>query len=705
MLKIFAWVSLLIFLQFSFAYSQNELNLFENETSLEEELLFSKNDLVVTGSRKPHKQIEAPGVIYIMNREEIEMSGATNFYELLQQIPGLDVFIRSNDFTDNTISIRGLIVQNTSPQNKILTMVNGRPIYGAIYGNTDWQTIPVNIEEIKRIEVVKGPGSALYGTNAFLGIINIITYEPDKDKITMINSGYGDSNQTWMKGLITKEIQNLKFGIAGGIDNHGGFSEEGKDEVYPDNFKKATLTTNLVYNLSRDWKLRLYSGILYGEGSTDAYGLGSREDGKALNYFFHLTNNWTFSEKTWFTLNAFINQDNSYFSDEVLKNLTSSDGKESTNSLSSTLTEVETSLSQILFGNHFLNASASFRGTIGEGFILRKDEDIHSNALGLSLVDEIELDKNFLLQLGVKLDKHSEIKPQMTYKTNAVYKASDNSVFRFGIGTAFRVPTVGERHFDLKNETKRKIEGDSLDYIFKVVSNLDLEPEKIRTIEIGYEGTFNRLNIKTDLYKNEISNLIDFQTINYEVFLNPQNQNDIEKVVVTQRSENNKNLDVIGFETELSYKFTNWFTAYVNYSFQALEEFIYADKDSQNQGISTQQNGDKILQGQRPLFVPKEKGNFGFRINYQDWKMHCWVRAVGQRKDVDDYDNDFLIDGLAHLNFVLEKKIIRDKVTVSFTGYRLLDFASDNISDVSRIDYFNGAKLGRDLRAKVSVNF
>ena len=102
--------------------------------------------------------------------EDIRQSGAIDIPTLLRRIPGMEVM--QTNGTDFNVSVRG---DNQPAANKLLVMVDGRSIYIDAQGVVYWKLLPVTLPEIKRIEVLKGPASAIYGFNAFDGIINIIT--------------------------------------------------------------------------------------------------------------------------------------------------------------------------------------------------------------------------------------------------------------------------------------------------------------------------------------------------------------------------------------------------------------------------------------------------------------------------------------------------------------------------------------------------
>ncbi len=141
-------------------------------TSEGAELLLS-DPVVVTASRKTQRASDAPAAVTVVTAEQIEASGATTLLDILRYAPGVDVSESSRSF--GSVSIRGF---NEEYANKLLVMVDGRSIYQDYFGGVFWNTNPLLLARIKRIEIVRGSGSALYGANAVNGVINVILKTP-----------------------------------------------------------------------------------------------------------------------------------------------------------------------------------------------------------------------------------------------------------------------------------------------------------------------------------------------------------------------------------------------------------------------------------------------------------------------------------------------------------------------------------------------
>src|SRR4029077_18508891 len=125
---------------------------------------------VTSVSKKEQKLSNVAAAIFVITQEDIRRTGATNIPDLLRMVPGLDVAqINKNTWT---ISARGFNLQFA---NKLLVLIDGRAVYTPLFGGVYWDTQDVPLEDIERIEVIRGPGGTVWGANAVNGVINIIT--------------------------------------------------------------------------------------------------------------------------------------------------------------------------------------------------------------------------------------------------------------------------------------------------------------------------------------------------------------------------------------------------------------------------------------------------------------------------------------------------------------------------------------------------
>ncbi|GGY43965.1 TonB-dependent receptor plug domain-containing protein [Parvularcula lutaonensis] len=129
-----------------------------------------------TGSAK--RLSEAPATMEIITADEIRSSGETDLPGILSRVSGISTQRFSRNSAD--VAVRGY---NRSFTPRLLVLVNGRQVYLDTYGYTQWDLIPVQLQEIRQIEIVKGPNTALFGFNAVGGVVNIITFDPTYDEL------------------------------------------------------------------------------------------------------------------------------------------------------------------------------------------------------------------------------------------------------------------------------------------------------------------------------------------------------------------------------------------------------------------------------------------------------------------------------------------------------------------------------------------
>lgn len=131
--------------------------------------------VVLSVSRLSQRVDEAPAAVTIIDREMIRDSGAWDLSEVMRLVPGMFVAYHAARFysTDSIVSYHGLMSETMSHRMQVL--VDGRSVYSPLYGGVIWSDIPVAMDDIERIEVIRGPNAASYGANSFIGVINIIT--------------------------------------------------------------------------------------------------------------------------------------------------------------------------------------------------------------------------------------------------------------------------------------------------------------------------------------------------------------------------------------------------------------------------------------------------------------------------------------------------------------------------------------------------
>ena len=166
-----------------------------------------------TGS--PQRATEAPVDMTIISAADIKRSGAGDLPTILSRVAGVDVLNFAAGQSD--VAIRGY---NQARSPRLLVLINGRQVYLDHFGYTDWASLPIALNEIRQIEVVRGPNSAIFGFNAVSGVVNIITFNPKFDDTNVIELRAGTGSSTSVSAVKTVRLgERLSFRISGGVDH------------------------------------------------------------------------------------------------------------------------------------------------------------------------------------------------------------------------------------------------------------------------------------------------------------------------------------------------------------------------------------------------------------------------------------------------------------------------------------------------------
>jgi iron complex outermembrane receptor protein len=145
---------------------------------------------VTTPSKEPVKAFQTPAAIFVITGEDIKRSGATSIPEALRLAPGVEVArIDSNKWS---IGIRGF---GSRLSRSVLVLIDGRTVYTTLFDGTYWEVQDTFMDDIDRIEVIRGPGGTIWGPNAVNGVINVITKNSKDTKGMLANAGGGNYEQ------------------------------------------------------------------------------------------------------------------------------------------------------------------------------------------------------------------------------------------------------------------------------------------------------------------------------------------------------------------------------------------------------------------------------------------------------------------------------------------------------------------------------
>lgn len=484
---------------------------------------------------------ETHSTITVIDKDILDPYNFLNVSEAIRIISGMDIYQTNID--DNVPTARGILQNYYS--NKILLMINNIPTWQPVYGNSILDRIDIN--DIERIEVLRGPASVLYGSNAFVGVINIILKDRRKTGSNIrIRTGYYRFGSTGAK--ISWGNDNFNFIISGNssFEIQKPFEITGKRQDLYDNdsvyyYQGEIKSTNLNFIMQhKDFQLFInnfeyqhtFQGIspsfISGGGKfvTDRGTLLSLQYEKSLNGKIHLFSNFAFDYyKRDFPSNANASEA-IVLSGKRLYN----SSKANFSLLSSTYMEIGFDYEKRILDNH-------------HAIDILKDSIIHVNIKNAKPIDEISLfsQLNFHLHKfeilgGTRFTYNSVVGNNISSRITLSYKFNEKHSLRIISGQSFRAPTMLELYFDHPT----------------VTGNLNLKPEKSTSYEISHTIGKKYLFTQIIAYYSRYDHFIQ----RYTPLTGPPSQ-----------YQNLSSFEGYGFEGELRYKNEKIIELFTSYNY------------------------------------------------------------------------------------------------------------------------------------------
>ena len=546
-------------------------------SSANSELLLSDEQTVTSASKAVQKVSDAPAAVTVITEEQITSYGATSLLDILRYATGVDV-IELNGSAGG-VSIRG---SNTQYANRLLVMIDGRSIYQDLFGGVLWHVEPLLLSRIKRIEIVRGPGSALYGANAFNGIINIITKTPAElaaaSEKTSVRLLTGERNTQNLELQTTGgNAKDWSFSLGAAYNHTDGLGDKGKSGLY-DRYSTPTVTFDAEKRLPQG-TLRFAAGNA--EGITDLVTLSLIPDLHTHLSYLSLT----YAEdqaKSPLLVRAYAN-----FSVEAATNIRLNDTR---------TVDVEAQQSRHLSSRHNLTYGASYRTV--EAFSDLTGPNTHTlNQFGLYAQEEWNLAARTHLFSGIRFDEHSLYGFNVSPRLSLVHHLSSSQTLRASYSTAFRAPTIYDSYVDVSAPTSPQTS-------LQVIGNTHLKPERVQTYEVGYRHELKQGYVGANVFLNEVQDQIgDAVTGFYPSPPYPPG------TLSGLLRANSSNPHVFGIELEAEKQITRKVRGLINYAYQ----------DTNDKGSPT-----------FPFVVPKHKINVGLEMQLsRQWDVFAGAHFVG----------------------------------------------------------------------------
>ena len=598
---------------------------------------------VITAGRREQIITEAPSTISVITAEDIKQSGAVQFSEVLKMIPGVNVGYSST--TNLTTGIRGF---SKLPANKIVLLIDNVPWMIEHYGTPLSDFMPIALGEIKRVEVLRGPGSSLYGANAMFGVINIITKKPEEREgsLSTINAGEWNtlSANTMYGGSLTDSFDyNFSAGFET-VDNPDYIAWQS------DPMKKYwRANTNLSFYINDYSSVNLFGGLVT-QQSSDALAESTgpiKIDGWDT-YFAFFTYN---IQEPAITIKAYF--------------------KDTDENSGWTLGEKNGVFPHGMRGIDFQHLWEPFEDNNlvwGANFVTQY---VDSTALGGKksnntygvFFDNTYEKHAFKFNAGLRYDHHSETGDSMSHRLALMYALHDKHNLRFTWGSSYRNPDFIELYYDRLafRMGADPNAGIPLDIYLHINGQKDNDPEQASVYEMAYIGQLSSyLSLNAILFYTEVKNFVYFTALMDQYKIDP----DI-GIVIPMPFMNIGDADQYGAEAEIKYQFTDYLTGILNYTY--IEQKEKEDVVKQLLVMTPQQIVNAQLRA-------KWKNNISANcsVHYKDstkWREYTWASPEGDTLVGGKADSYWIINARIGYHFIMGDY----EVEIALAGLNLLD--------------------------------
>ncbi|MEW6744123.1 MAG: TonB-dependent receptor [Planctomycetota bacterium] len=461
---------------------------------------FALEELIVTSvSKRPQPVRDVPAAVYVLTAEDIHRSGARDLDDVLRQVPGLDV--ADVNGWRRQISARGFS-EGFSPA--MLVLVDGRAVYTPLFGGMNWDHIGLPLEDIDRIEVIRGPGGTIYGSNAVNGVINIITKSAADTQGALVSQAVGNLDTTESIVRYGTGSRDLNFRVWGRYASAEGYGELDGERV-PDAQRSRRAGGRLDWELADETVLTGVGG--FDEADFEAHdmirvALGDPEaeaDGTFRNYHALVRIERSFAEDSRGSLQVYYDHVNRlHFPVGYVRE------RYDTLDLELQHTFAASERNTLTWG---LNARQySFRLESDEATLSLADPDDQVNILSGFVQDEIALGDAWIVTLGTKVENHSYVGTEWQPGVKAVWQPSEEHSLWSSISRAIRTPSLVE---DQVTVLLGPSADPDLPGVNVALGNDDLEAEKLIAYETGYRWwPAAGWSTEVDLFYNAYSDLI-----------------------------------------------------------------------------------------------------------------------------------------------------------------------------------------------------
>ena len=472
-----------------------KIKLLPSETAL--------NELVVTGSRYERQLKDVPVITRVISREEIETVNPVDFTTLLEYtLPGIQFYY-------NTMSQVPEITYQGMDAKAVLFLLDGERISGES-GDSNIDYNRFNINDIERIEVVRGAASTLYDSRAIGGVINIITKKSVRPFTASMHTRYaGKKGQSYSAsaGVNLHRFSSLtSFGWRK-RDSYLVKDEQGKQKeiINPDGSVTKSKTDPVAFNIygysimDVSQKLSYNFSDRFTGSARISYYTNKRDKYDNARYYQRYRDlilsgklKWQFADNQ--------NLDLSYIRDNYIKdNVYVDDDERVYGNVNSTIRLYYTGM----FGKHTLSGGVDLLREDMKHHFMKDTATVHMNQYSFCLQDDWQLTDKMNVVVGVRGDKGGSYRLHFTPKVSVLYRPLKTITLRAGYSQGYRIPNLKELYQEFN------MGGMGI----MMYGNKDLKPEEGTQISASVEYDYKGLNLSVSTYHNRYKNKISYEYI------------------------------------------------------------------------------------------------------------------------------------------------------------------------------------------------
>ncbi|MEW6557789.1 MAG: TonB-dependent receptor [Elusimicrobiota bacterium] len=480
----------------------------EQSVKGKEELLFEEIPIVFAASKRLQPITEAASNIEVITAEEIKQSGAVSIADVLRKVVGVQV--REPSASSHAIGVRGF----TDAQHVLIT-VDGNSAYLHHVNHTYVDLIPVDLEEIERIEIVKGPGAVFYGGSAFSGVINIVTKTPKQISGTQVNMAGGD----WdiMRGNIIHGGNHNRWDYGVSAGHYGTKYLSPPRALFMHEYTNTNYgAVRSVYHLDDDSSISIDIRHRYTDDGISRHCTDITNTYVTLrydqpNFWVRLFQNRQFK----YALSSSVNVDDTNNEFEIMRVL-----------------EWQKNITSI--GGFAKRVDFTAKSNVGG------EKESYIEDYAVKAENEYHATDKFILTLGGRAEHFSEVDWVFNGRGSIIYKPTINQRLALTIANGYYLPSLAQLYGW----------GDVLPF----PSNSSLKEERIGSYELAYYGNLAK-HIKSNIaiFYNDYKGLIG--------------------TTLTNEVDGYKQ----GLELGLDFLHTHWLTSFLNYTYQTIHRTDFGD--------------------------------------------------------------------------------------------------------------------------------